>query len=152
MIINLVRHHQSDALWAGQLGPNPQRARCVSMTLEVKHLKRSGQGVTTNDPTRQTLLALEFVRWTIDTIRITGRRSTLARNDTLVAQRSRRSGAASAARSIWQTKWRMKSRIRAATSADLPRIHEGRGGTTENGLRTPALVTDAKVACPPLSS
>jgi hypothetical protein len=40
----------------------------------------------------------------------------------------------------------MKPSIRAATSADLLRIHEVRSGTAENRLANPALVTDAEVA------
>lgn len=36
--------------------------------------------------------------------------------------------------------------LRAATHADLPRIHEVRHGTAENRLTNPALVTDAEVA------
>jgi len=38
------------------------------------------------------------------------------------------------------------SRLRPATRADLPRIHQVRHGTTENRLTDPALVTDAEVA------
>jgi GNAT superfamily N-acetyltransferase len=38
------------------------------------------------------------------------------------------------------------SRLRRATRADLPRIHEVRHGTAENRLDNPALVTDAEVA------
>ena len=37
-------------------------------------------------------------------------------------------------------------RLRPATSADLPRIHKVRHGTTENRLSNPARVTDAEVA------
>jgi GNAT superfamily N-acetyltransferase len=37
-------------------------------------------------------------------------------------------------------------RLRSATRADLPRIHQVRHGTTENRLINPALVTDAEVA------
>ena len=37
-------------------------------------------------------------------------------------------------------------RLRPATRADLPRIHQVRHGTTENRLINPALVTDAEVA------
>jgi GNAT superfamily N-acetyltransferase len=37
-------------------------------------------------------------------------------------------------------------RLRPATRADLPRIHQVRHGTTENRLSNPALVTDAEVA------
>ena len=37
-------------------------------------------------------------------------------------------------------------RLRPATHADLPRIHQVRHGTTENRLTNPALVTDAEVA------
>ncbi len=37
-------------------------------------------------------------------------------------------------------------RLRPATPADLPRIHEVRHGTAENRLTNPALVTDAEVA------
>jgi len=37
-------------------------------------------------------------------------------------------------------------RLRLATRADLPRIHEVRHGTAENRLTDPALVTDAEVA------
>jgi GNAT superfamily N-acetyltransferase len=36
-------------------------------------------------------------------------------------------------------------RLRSATRADLPRIHEVRHGTAENRLTNPALVTDAEV-------
>jgi GNAT superfamily N-acetyltransferase len=36
--------------------------------------------------------------------------------------------------------------LRAATRADLPRIHEVRHGTAENRLSNPALVTDEEVA------
>jgi GNAT superfamily N-acetyltransferase len=36
-------------------------------------------------------------------------------------------------------------RLRPATRADLPRIHEVRRGTAENPLTNPALVTDAEV-------
>ena len=36
-------------------------------------------------------------------------------------------------------------RLRPATQADLPRIHEVRHGTAENRLSNPALVTDAEV-------
>jgi GNAT superfamily N-acetyltransferase len=39
-----------------------------------------------------------------------------------------------------------KKLLRAATRADLPRIHEVRHGTAENPLSNPALVTDAEVA------
>jgi GNAT superfamily N-acetyltransferase len=38
-----------------------------------------------------------------------------------------------------------KPRLRAATRADLPRIHEVRRGTAESPLTNPALVTDAEV-------
>jgi GNAT superfamily N-acetyltransferase len=37
-------------------------------------------------------------------------------------------------------------RLRAATSGDLPRIHEVRHGTAENRLTNPALVTSEEVA------
>ncbi len=37
-------------------------------------------------------------------------------------------------------------RLRPATRADLPRIHEVRHGTAENRLTNPALVTDEEVA------
>jgi len=37
-------------------------------------------------------------------------------------------------------------RLRAATRADLPRIHEVRHGTAENRLRDPTRVTDEEVA------
>lgn len=37
-------------------------------------------------------------------------------------------------------------RLRPATRADLPRIHEVRRGTAENRLTDPSLVTDAEVA------
>jgi GNAT superfamily N-acetyltransferase len=37
-------------------------------------------------------------------------------------------------------------RLRPATRADLPRIHEIRHGTAENQLTNPALVTEAEVA------
>jgi GNAT superfamily N-acetyltransferase len=37
-------------------------------------------------------------------------------------------------------------RLRPATRADLPRIHQVRHGTAENRLSNPALVTDAEVA------
>jgi GNAT superfamily N-acetyltransferase len=37
-------------------------------------------------------------------------------------------------------------RMRPATLADLPRIHEVRHGTAENRLSNPALVTDAEIA------
>ncbi len=37
-------------------------------------------------------------------------------------------------------------RLRPATPADLPRIHEVRGGTAENPLTDADLVTDAEVA------
>jgi GNAT superfamily N-acetyltransferase len=37
-------------------------------------------------------------------------------------------------------------RLRPATRADLPRIHQVRHGTVENRLTNPALVTDAEVA------
>ena len=37
-------------------------------------------------------------------------------------------------------------RLRPATRADLPRIHEVRHGTAENRLTNPALVTEAEVA------
>jgi GNAT superfamily N-acetyltransferase len=37
-------------------------------------------------------------------------------------------------------------RLRPATHADLPRIHQIRHGTAENRLSDPALVTDAEVA------
>jgi len=37
-------------------------------------------------------------------------------------------------------------RLRAATRADLPRIHEVRHGTAENRLTNPALVTDEEIA------
>jgi hypothetical protein len=37
-------------------------------------------------------------------------------------------------------------RLRPATPADLPRIHEVRHGTAENRLTDAALVTDAEVA------
>ena len=37
-------------------------------------------------------------------------------------------------------------RLRPATRADLPRIHEVRHGTSENRLSNPALVTEAEVA------
>ena len=37
-------------------------------------------------------------------------------------------------------------RLRPATRADLPRIHEVRHGTAENRLSNPARVTDAEVA------
>ena len=36
-------------------------------------------------------------------------------------------------------------RLRAATRADLPRIHDIRHGTTENRLEDPALVTDEEI-------
>jgi len=36
--------------------------------------------------------------------------------------------------------------LRAATRADLPRIHVVRHGTAENRLTDPSLVTDAEVA------
>jgi len=36
--------------------------------------------------------------------------------------------------------------VRAATKADLPRIHEVRHGTAENRLTDPSQVTDAEVA------
>ncbi len=36
-------------------------------------------------------------------------------------------------------------RLRPATRADLPRIHEVRHGTAENRLTNPALVTDEEV-------
>lgn len=36
--------------------------------------------------------------------------------------------------------------LRAATRADLPRIHEVRRGTADNRLTNPALVTDEEVA------
>lgn len=36
-------------------------------------------------------------------------------------------------------------RLRAATPADLPRIHQVRHGTSENRLTNPARVTDAEV-------
>ena len=39
-----------------------------------------------------------------------------------------------------------KPRLRAATRADLPRIHQVRHGTAENQLTNPALVTDEEVA------
>ncbi len=39
-----------------------------------------------------------------------------------------------------------KPRLRPATPADLPRIHEVRNGTAENPLDDPSLVTDAEVA------
>src|SRR5882757_7294148 len=39
-----------------------------------------------------------------------------------------------------------KPRLRPATRADLPRIHQVRHGTAENRLSNPALVTDAEVA------
>jgi GNAT superfamily N-acetyltransferase len=38
-----------------------------------------------------------------------------------------------------------KPRLRPATRADLPRIHEVRRGTAENPLTNPALVTGAEV-------
>ena len=37
-------------------------------------------------------------------------------------------------------------RLRPATPADLPRIHQVRNGTAENPLDNPALVTDEEVA------
>jgi len=37
-------------------------------------------------------------------------------------------------------------RLRPATRADLPRIHQVRHGTAENRLTNPSLVTDAEVA------
>ena len=37
-------------------------------------------------------------------------------------------------------------RLRPATRADLPRIHQVRHGTAENRLTNPALVTEAEVA------
>jgi hypothetical protein len=37
-------------------------------------------------------------------------------------------------------------RLRPATRADLPRIHQVRHGTAENRLTNPELVTDAEVA------
>ena len=37
-------------------------------------------------------------------------------------------------------------RLRPATRADLPRIHQVRNGTAENPLDNPALVTDEEVA------
>src|ERR1700722_14079454 len=37
-------------------------------------------------------------------------------------------------------------RLRPATRADLPRIHQIRHGTAENRLTNPSLVTDAEVA------
>ena len=37
-------------------------------------------------------------------------------------------------------------RLRAATPADLPRIYDVRGGTAENQLTDPSLVTDTEVA------
>lgn len=37
-------------------------------------------------------------------------------------------------------------RLRAATQADLPRIHEIRHGTAENRLSDPSLVTDEEIA------
>jgi GNAT superfamily N-acetyltransferase len=40
----------------------------------------------------------------------------------------------------------MQISIRAATEADLPRIHEVRHGTAENRLTDPSLVTDEEVA------
>jgi GNAT superfamily N-acetyltransferase len=40
----------------------------------------------------------------------------------------------------------IKPRLRPATRADLPRIHQVRHGTAENRLSNPALVTDAEVA------
>jgi len=40
----------------------------------------------------------------------------------------------------------LRARLRAATRADLPRIHQVRGGTAENQLTDPSLVTDAEVA------
>jgi GNAT superfamily N-acetyltransferase len=39
-----------------------------------------------------------------------------------------------------------RPQVRAATPADLPRIHQVRHGTAENRLSDPALVTDAEVA------
>lgn len=39
-----------------------------------------------------------------------------------------------------------KLRLRPATRADLPRIHQVRHGTAENRLSDPALVTDEEVA------
>jgi GNAT superfamily N-acetyltransferase len=40
----------------------------------------------------------------------------------------------------------IKPRLRPATRADLPRIHQVRHGTAENRLTNPALVTDEEVA------
>lgn len=40
----------------------------------------------------------------------------------------------------------IEPRLRPATLADLPRIHQVRHGTTENQLTNPALVSDAEVA------
>lgn len=40
----------------------------------------------------------------------------------------------------------MRARVRQATRADLPRIHDVRHGTAENRLTDASLVTDAEVA------
>ena len=40
----------------------------------------------------------------------------------------------------------LRMRLRPATLADLPRIHEVRHGTAENRLSDPTLVSDAEVA------